>query len=149
MVEFAGRSLGGVFRYTTHMKPEKRRKFVYFVQQFYNIMDAILLWLPYPAMLVNRGVCGFLGINSGTVRASSVHRYLPEEYRARVNAFADAWVCIAGCIGSLLIGALGEIVDYRLAMTIIAAFSFFCCWLTTGRNKEHLQKVYMFSAEKE
>lgn len=149
VVEFAGRTLGGVFRYVSHMKAEKRRKFVYFVQQFYNFMDAILLWLPYPAMLVNRGVCGFLGINSGTVRASSVHRYLPEEYRARVNAFANAWVCIAGCVGALLIGALGEILDYRLTMTVVAVFSAAACWFTTGRNKAHLQKIYMYSEEKE
>jgi len=61
--EFIGRSIGGAVRYKLNMKPEKRRKFVYIVQQFYNIMDSILLWLPYPAMLINRGICGFLGIN--------------------------------------------------------------------------------------
>lgn len=148
-VEFIGRSLGGVFRYCSNMKPEKRRRFVYFVQQFYNVMDAVLLWLPYPAMLVNRGICGFLGINSATVRGSSIHQYLPEEYRARVNAFSNAAACIAGSVGALLIGALGELVDYRMAMTIVAAVSFAACWLTTGRNKTELEKIYLYKNETE
>ena len=145
--EFIGRSLGGVFRYRNNMKPEKRRTFVYFVQQFYNVMDGILLWLPYPLMLVNRGICGFLGINSATVRASSIHRYLPEEYRARVNAFSSATICGAGSLASMLFGMLGEFFDYRLTLTIIAAFSMFACWLTVGRNKEDLQKIYLHENE--
>ncbi len=148
-VEFIGRSLGGVFRYCSNMKPEKRRRFVYFVQQFYNLMDGVLLWTPYPLMLVNRGVCGFLGINSGTVRASSVHQYLPEEYRARVNAFSNALSCIAGSVGALLIGALGEVLDYRMTMTVVALVSFAACWLTTGRNKAELDKIYLFKKETE
>ena len=83
--EFIGRSFGGMVRYRKNMKPEKRRLFVYFVQQFYNVMDAVLLWLPYPVMLVNRGVCGFLGINSATVRAASVHRYLQDQWTGDFN----------------------------------------------------------------
>lgn len=142
--EFIGRSIGGVFRYKNNMKPEKRRGFVYFVQQFYNAMDAVLLWLPYPVMLVNRSICGFLGINSATVRASSIHRYLPEEYRARVNAFSEATICIVGSIASLLFGMLGEFLDYRLTMTIIALISMFVCWFTTGRNKKELEKIYLY-----
>ncbi len=142
--EFIGRTIGGMFRYRTNMKPEKRRKFVYFVQQFYNVMDGILLWLPYPAMLVNRGICGFLGINSATVRMSSIHRYLPEEYRARVNAFSEAAICIVGSVGALLFGVLGELLDYRITMTIIAGISMLACWLTVGRHKEELDKIYLY-----
>lgn len=141
--EFIGRSVGGAFRYRNTMKPEKRRRFVYFVQQFYNAMDGILLWLPYPAMLVNRCICGFLGINSATVRASSIHQYLPEEYRARVNAFSTAAICITGSAASMIFGILGEFLDYRLTMTVIAAASMLACWLTTGRNKEVLEKIYL------
>ena len=145
--EFIGRTIGGMFRYRTNMKPEKRRRFVYFVQQFYNVMDGILLWLPYPAMLVNRGICGFLGINSATVRMSSIHRYLPEEYRARVNAFSEAAICIVGSLASLLFGLMGELMDYRLTMTIIATISMIACWLTVGRHKEELDQIYLYRSE--
>jgi len=102
-----------------------------------------LLWLPYPAMLVNRSICGFLGINSATVRASSIQQYLPEEYRARVNAFSGATICIASSLAALLFGAMGEVLDYRLTMTIIAVISIFACWLTVGRNKKELDKIYL------
>lgn len=145
--EFIGRSIGGMVRYRSKMKPEKRRRFVYFVQQFYNIMDMILLWLPYPAMLLNKCVCGFLGINSATIRASSIHQYLPEEYRARINAFSEATICITGSIAALLIGALGEIVDYRLAMTLTSILCMLACWLTVGRNKKELDKIYLYQKE--
>ena len=145
--EFIGRSIGGVFRYRTNMKPEKRRKFVYSVQQFYNLMDAVLLWLPYPAMLVNRGICGFLGINSATVRMSSIHRYLPEDYRARVNAFSEAAICIVGSVGSLLFGLLGELLDYRTTMTIIACTSALACYLTVGRHKKELDEIYLYQSD--
>lgn len=145
--EFIGRSIGGLVRYHSNMKPEKRRTFVYFVQQFYNGMDAALLWLPYPAMLINRSICGFLGINSATVRQSSIQRYLPEEYRARVNAFSDAAVCIAGSVASVVIGALGEWMDYRIAMTVVSVLCMCACWLTVGRNKEYLDQIYTHTAE--
>lgn len=145
--EFIGRTLGGMFRYRTNMKPEKRRKFVYFVQQFYNVMDGVLLWLPYPVMLINRGICGFLGINSATVRMSSIHRYLPEAYRARVNAFSEAAICIVGSAASLLFGAMGELLDYRITMTIIAFISMLACWLTVGRHKEELDQIYLYQSE--
>ena len=147
--EFIGRTIGGMFRYRTNMKAGKRRRFVYFVQQFYNVMDAILLWLPYPAMLVNRGICGFLGINSATVRMSSIHRYLPEEYRARVNAFSEAAICIVGSVASLLFGMLGELLDYRVTMTIIACISMLACWLTVGRHNKELDKIYLYQSENE
>ena len=43
--------------------------------QTYELMDACLLWLPYPLMLVNRAVCGFLGIQSATIRQAAVQRH--------------------------------------------------------------------------
>lgn len=80
------------------------------------------------------------------MRASSIHRYLPEEYRARVNAFSQATTCIAGSLGALHFGAMGEFLDYRLTMTIIALVSMIACWLTTGRNKKALDKIYLYQS---
>ena len=141
--EFLGRTAGGLFRYHTQIKPEYRRRFVYWVQQFYNLMDAVLLWLPYPAMLANKGICGFLGINSATVRASSIHQYLPEEYRARVNAFSSAAICTLGSVASIVFGAMGEFLSYRWTTTVTSVICMFLCWLTVGRNGKLLDKIYM------
>ena len=147
--EFIGRSIGGTVRYCTSMPSAKRRRFVYFVQQFYNIMDGVLLWLPYPLMLVNRCICGFLGINSLTVRSSSIQQYLPEKFRARVLAFSNATYCIAGSVGALVFGALGEILDYRVSITVISCIGILLCWLTIGRHKNELDAIYMHTNQTE
>ena len=48
---------------------KKKYGFTFFVYQFYEAMDMCLLWLPYPLMLINRGICGFLGSNSAICEA--------------------------------------------------------------------------------
>lgn len=142
VVEFAGRSLGGLFHY--HVKlPEKRRfSFAFFVYQTYELMDVCLLWLPYPLMLLNRALCGFLGINSATLRQSAVQRYLPEEYRARINAFNAVLLSAAGAVLSLLVGALGEVLDYRLCVSICGAAACLFCWATIWRRRDDVRAVY-------
>lgn len=142
VVEFIGRTIGGVYRYRSNLRREKRQSFVYFVQQFYNVMDGILLWLPYPLMLLNRGICGFLGINSATVRESAVQKYLPEEYRARFNAFSNATICAGGSLVSLLLGALGEVMDYRIAMSLISGVCIGLCAFTIWRRRKDIKKIY-------
>lgn len=144
--EFAGRTIGGLIRYKQVLSPKNRRKFVYHVQQFYNLMDGLLLWLPYPCMLVNRTICGFLGINSATVRMSAIARYIPEEYRARVNAFSSTIICVFGSVASIVLGAIGEIMDYRVAMTLASGLCVLLCWLTVGRNKKHLDQIYIHTS---
>ena len=68
-------------------------------------MDACLLWLPYPLMLVNRALCGFLGIQSATIRQAAVQRYIPDRLRARLNAYESVLCTAAGAVLSLAIGA--------------------------------------------
>ena len=70
-------------------------------------MDMCLLWLPYPLMLANRALCGFLGSNSAIMRSAAVQRYIPEHLRARINAFDSALMTAACCVFSLLVGLLG------------------------------------------
>ena len=106
--EFIGRSIGGFIHYHITIPPKKRFRFVFSVYQMYEAMDMILLWLPYPLMLVNRSLCGFLGINSAIMRQAAVQKYIPDDYRARLNAL-DTVLSSAGlCIFSLAIGALGS-----------------------------------------
>jgi len=140
--EFIGRSLGGAFHY--HVKIPKGKKFCFTltVYHIYEFMDMVLLWIPYPWMLLNRGVCGFLGINSATERSVAVQRYIPEAYRARVNAFESAMVSIAGSILSLTVGMLGELLSYRLTMTVSAVFCIVVCWITIWKNQADVRKIY-------
>lgn len=142
VMEFAGRSIGGLLHYHFKIPEKKRFTFAFLVYQIYEFMDMILLWLPYPFMLVNRTICGFLGINSATMRQVAVQKYIPEEYRARLNAFFAMLCSAAYSLFSLIIGAMGEILDYRLCMTVFAALTAVICWATIWRGRRDVAKVY-------
>ncbi|MGM9521892.1 MAG: MFS transporter [Oscillospiraceae bacterium] len=148
VAEFAGRTLGGILRYR-YTVPEKRRfAFIFCVYQTYEAMDMCLLWLPYPLMLVNRAVCGFLGINSATIRQAAVQQYIPDHLRARVNACESMLITVMGGILSPLIGALGEIMDYRLCMTVCGTATLLVCWLTIFRNRVQVRTVLSYKEQK-
>lgn len=142
--EFIGRTIGGIVHYRFGIKKEKRFRFAFMVYQIYDFMDAILLWLPYPAMLANRALCGFLGINSATMREASVQTYIPEEYRSRVNSVQDAFISAAGSIMALVIGAAGDLFDQRIVMTGAAVLCICVCWLTIWRNRTDIDKIYRY-----
>lgn len=140
--EFIGRSLGGVVQYRLKLSAKKKFGFTFGVYQLYESMDMMLLWLPYPLMLLNRACAGFFGINSATMRQTAVQRYLPEELRARINAFENMCAMAAGSVFSLAIGALGEVLDYRLCVTICGTFTMCACWLLIWRNRVSVRKIY-------
>lgn len=142
VAEFAGRSLGGLYHFHIPIPGKRRYGFAFAVYQIYEVMDMILLWLPYPLMLVNRVLCGFLGINSATLREAAVQSYLPEEYRARVNAFEDGMISAAGSLLALIVGMIGEFLDYRTTVSLTAGFCILACWLTIWRNKKAVQQIY-------
>lgn len=142
VAEFAGRSIGGFLHYHIPIPPKKRFSFAFLVYQTYELMDTILLWIPYPLMLVNRALCGFLGINSAILRMAAVQNYLPEEYRARLNAFDTVLSSAVYCTISLVIGALGEVLDYRLCLTAGGIFTSVILWATMGRHRKEVEKIY-------
>ena len=145
VVEFVGRSIGSAMQYRISIPEKKRYGFAFFVYQIYEVMDMCLLWLPYPLMLVNRGICGFLGSNSAIMRNAAVQRYIPEKLRSRINAFNGVMLTAGASIFSLLMGFLGEIADYRLCVTIGGAVAMLACWLLIGGRRADVRKVYEVS----
>lgn len=147
VAEFAGRTLGGVLRYATKMPKERRFGFAFAVYQVYETMDMLLLWLPYPLMLANRAIAGFLGINSATLRLAAVQSTLPDRLRARVNAFESVLCSAAFSVLSLAVGALGEVMDLRLCVTLCAFASLIICWMTIWRRRREIRAMYENAAE--
>ena len=147
VAEFAGRTLGGVLRYATQMPKERRFSFAFAVYQVYETMDMLLLWLPYPLMLANRAIAGFLGINSATLRLAAVQSTLPDRLRARVNAFESVLCSAAFSVLSLAVGALGEVMDLRLCVTLCAFASLIICWMTIWRRRREIRAMYENAAE--
>ena len=142
VVEFAGRTIGSAMQYPIKIPAKKKYGFTFFVYQFYEAMDMCLLWLPYPLMLINRGICGFLGSNSAILRSAAVQRYIPEKLRSRVNAFIGVLLTVGSSIFSLLMGFLGEILDYRWCVTIGGTVALLACWLLIWRRRSDVRKVY-------
>ena len=142
VVEFIGRSIGSALQYRIKISDKKKFGFVFFVYQTYSAMDMCLLWLPYPLMLVNRGICGFLGSNSAIIRNAAVQRYIPERLRSRVNAFQGVLVT-AGCSAfSLVMGVLGEILDYRWCITIGGMFTLLAGFVLILVRQKEVRRLY-------
>lgn len=144
MVEFLGRSVGSVFQYKINIPAKKKFSVTFRIYMIYEAMDMCLLWIPYPLMLVNRGICGFLGNNSAILRSAAVQRYIPENLRSRVNAFNGTFMTAAGSILSLAVGALGEITDYRLCVTICGMLAMIACIMLIWKREEEVRKVYEY-----
>ena len=142
VAEFLGRTLGSAVQYRVQLPKRKQSGFVFFVYQVYEAMDMCLLWLPYPLMLVNRGLCGFLGSNSAIVRQAAVQRYIPSELRARVNAFQSVLATAGASVFSLLIGFLGEVLDYRWCVTVGGAIAMVACWILIWGRQSDVRQVY-------
>lgn len=142
VAEFLGRTLGSAVQYRVQIPKRKQSGFVFFVYQVYEAMDMCLLWLPYPLMLVNRGLCGFLGSNSAIVRQAAVQRYIPSELRARVNAFQSVLATAGASVFSLLIGFLGEVLDYRWCVTVGGAIAMVACWILIWGRQSDVRQVY-------
>lgn len=119
--EMTGRMLGGVFCYKKEFPVNKRfayTKMVYFV---YDVLDMLLLFMPYPMMLASRFLCGSLGSVSATIRSAAVQSYLPDNMRARVNAFFNAMFSIGGVLFRLMAGWMGTVMPYRAILPVIGS----------------------------
>ncbi|MGN0779634.1 MAG: MFS transporter [Aristaeellaceae bacterium] len=119
--EMLGRTLGGLVQYKVQIPVKKRFTFTKFVYGFYTAMEAIVLLLPYPLILLNRFLCGALGVTSATIRESAMQSYLQPDMRARVNALFNVIFSLGGILCQLLAGGLGQVMDYRLAVLILCA----------------------------
>ena len=142
VVEFAGRTIGSALQYRIKIPDKKKYGLVFFVYQVYESMDMCLLWLPYPLMLVNRGICGFLGSNSAILRSAAVQRYIPEKLRSRINAFDDVLITAGASVFSLMMGFFGEILDYRWCVTIGGAIAMLASWLLIWDRRKDVRRVY-------
>ena len=146
LAEFLGRSLGGVVQYRTEIPEKKKYGFAFLVYMLYETTDLFLLWLPYPLMLVSRGLCGFLGINSATMRQAAVQRYIPDRLRARVNAFESMLYTGAAAVLSLASEPWGG--DGLPAVRVLCGgFSMAVCLATIWRGRKYVRAVYERSGE--
>lgn len=145
VVECVGRTIGGLLLYKKELPSDKKYGFSLFVYIAYQMMDACVLWISYPLMLINRMFCGFLGIQSGTMRYAAIQKYIPDQMRARYNAFENIMYLLFSSVLSLIVGALGEIFDLRLVITLGAFVEFVVVILTIVRRKKEVERIYSYN----
>ena len=119
-----------------------RYAFTKFVYTVYGLMDILLLYLPYPLMLCNRFLCGALGISSATIRETAVQSYLPENMRARINAFFNMVFAIGSVAFQMAAGALGQIMSYRFAILLLATIELTAMFLLICLPAKENHPVY-------
>ena len=142
--ETVGRALGGLFHYAVKIPQRIRYKLTVTVYLFYELFDGVLLFLAYPVMLVLRFLCGFLGVNTATLREAAVQAYLPPEIRARVMGLFNVFASAGMLVSQLLAGALGELLPYRVVALMFASFTTVCIFAIIIRNRDEVQTIYEY-----
>ena len=138
--ETLGRVFGGLFQYKKEIPSSKRYSLTKFVYIFYDSMDSVLLFMPYPLMLINRFLCGALGTTSATLREAAVQSYLPQSIRTRINAFFNVIFAAGGIVFQLAAGSLGQFLSYRIValglglFTLSSVFIFICIPASENRK---------------
>lgn len=140
--ETIGRMLGGIGHYFIKIPVKKRYKITEKVYQIYEILDGTMLFVAYPVMIVFRFICGFLGVNTATLRQAAVQNYIPSQIRARVNGLFQVLISIGMMIIPLLTGALGEIISYPVISLLLGIISLFLIYQLIIKNQTEIRKVY-------
>lgn len=140
--EMVGRVLSGIFQYRFEIPAKKRFGLTKLVYITYQLADMILLFTPYPAMIVNRFICGGLGNTSATVRETAVQSYLPDHMRARVNAVFNAVFSVGGILFQIFAGMLGERLPYRTVIIIMGVIGLAAIWVFIIQPGDENRKVY-------
>jgi hypothetical protein len=140
--DFLGRTVGGAVQYKLELPKERRHRAHTLFCLGSDLLNAVLLCLPYPLMLLDRAAAGFLENNKGVLRNAAVQLYIPENLRARINGFNNTFVTAVGSLLALAVGAAGEILDYRLCIAAWSAASMLLCWFLTVRKERGVDRVF-------
>ena len=142
--ETIGRALGAAFHYAVRIPQKYRYQLTVTVYLLYELFDGALLFLAYPVMLILRFVCGFLGVNTATLREAAVQSYLPHDMRARVMGLFNVLASLGMLASQLLAGALGELLPYRAVALLFASFTTVCIFTIIVKNRDAVRKIYAY-----
>jgi len=71
-----------------------------------------------------------------------VQKHIPDHLRAKLNAFLDMLISLSVAAFGLLIGALGEVMDYRVCISLSACVTCATCWATIWCRRRHVRAIY-------
>lgn len=144
--ETIGRLIGSAVHYVLKIPEEKRYALTVRVYAIYELCDGFMLFMAYPVMLVLRFACGFLGSQTAAIRNAAVQKYLPSDMRARVNGLLTVLMALGMMVVQLGVGALGEVLPYRVVALLFSGFSLAAILVLIVRNKKHVEPIYNYHA---
>ena len=144
--ETIGRLIGSAVHYVLKIPEEKRYALTVRVYAIYELCDGFMLFMAYPVMLVLRFACGFLGSQTAAIRNAAVQKYLPSDMRARVNGLLTVLMALGMMVVQLGVGALGEVLPYRVVALLFSGFSLAAILVLIVRNRKHVEPIYNYHA---
>ena len=140
--ETIGRTVGAAVHYLFRISEERRYWLTVRVYLIYELCDGAMLFLCWPLMVAVRFLCGFLGVNTATLREAAVQRYLPDGVRGRVNGLFQLVVSLGLLLSQMLAGALGEWLPYPVVAALLAGFSLVALWYFILRRRMEVRGIY-------
>lgn len=138
-----GRMLGGILHYTIKIPRRLRFPITKAVYLLYQVFDGLLLFLPYPAMLGIQFACGFMGVNTATMREAAIQHHLPSGIRARVVSLFSVIISAGIMVMDLLAGALGEIMPYRMVALLLSGLGLLSILLLIVKGgRKHIEPLF-------
>ena len=113
-IRSAGYMFGGFLHYFIKIPEKKRFTIAIAVYFSFVLLDGTFFFMPFLLMCISRFLLGLLGMNSANIRVSAVQSHVPNQMRAKTNAFFSVLTSAAMMLGQLLAGALGEVAPYWL-----------------------------------
>ncbi len=136
-----GRVIGGVFQYNSKIKKNHKYAIANTVYKVYSLLDMIVLYLPFPLMLIIQTITGSLGVTSMVLRESAVQQYLPANIRARIQSYLNVLMNLLIMLFKLVAGFLGMFISFRLTVVLLALLSFISSLYFIDYNKKEILKV--------
>ena len=138
----AGRLVGGVVQYRIHIPKERKFAIALVVYVVTTVLEGTVLLIPVPLMAASFFLSGVLGVTSYTIRTAATQSYVPDDKRARFNGIFQMLNALGGVAGSLVIGALAEVLPERLLVTGANVLVLGAVYLFIWRGREDIRKVY-------
>lgn len=136
--ETVGRFIGGLFSYIFKIPEEKKYSISIKMYMLFEMFDGILLFMTYPIMIILRFICGFIGVNTGTLREAAVQNYFDRDIRARVNGINNIVISFSMLLIQLIVGALGRYFPYPNIVLVMSIVTLICVAVFLRRNKKEV-----------
>ncbi len=138
----AGRFLSGLVQYRVKIPAEKKFAIALTVYVAIDILDGARLFLPIPLMAAVFFLSGALGVTSYNIRVAATQSYIPDGKRARFNGTFNMLCSLGSIAGSLLAGALAEVMPEQAIPALLEVAGLVAVYLFMYRGRREVSAIY-------